>query len=473
VPEPRYAIVKPIASGGMGAVYLGRREGADGFTRLVALKRAHAALASDADHRKRLLREATLASRIHHVNVVSVVDVFERTDELWLVLDWIDGSSLAALRTAGPLPPAIALRLVLDAATGLAAAHELIGEDGEPAGLRHGDVSPQNVLVGKDGIARLADFGLAKSLDATLTATEDRFLEGKLGYVAPELLAGRPVSEASDLYAMGVVAWETLSGERLFAGRTIGALSSEQQEPRSVSSVAPGLAPFDAVVGRALAFEPEARHESVRGFIGDLERAGKAHGAIATPLEVAAYVRARTYPVVERPSAVTPATGLVDPETPIVTDRSALLDDAPTAIVGGHAKATAARRRPPAALLAAAAMLAAGGVAAAMVLRRPPAPPTAAPSASVDLPPAEVAAPPRARSADAHEAEAAPPEPRAEGSADRAATPTATEARRPAPAPRPPAARAPGGRPPAPSPEGKSSIPPVPDNPYRTTRPTP
>lgn len=287
----RYSIVKPIAAGGMGAVYLARREGIEGFSRLVAIKRAHTDLAGAAAYKKRLLREASLASRIHHANVVSVVDVFDKANEIWLVLDWIDGTSLSKLWKQEPIPPAIAARIVLDAANGIMCAHELVDEAGEPAGLQHGDVSPQNVLVGKDGVARIADFGLAKPFDATLTATGDRFVEGKLGYLAPELFAGKQFTEACDLYALAIVAWETLSGKRLFTSRAPSELTREQRAAPSLSSVAPALEALDGVLARGLSFLPDKRQKTVRAFTIELEEAARKAGLLASSLEVATWVQ--------------------------------------------------------------------------------------------------------------------------------------------------------------------------------------
>lgn len=287
----RYSIVKPIAAGGMGAVYLARREGIEGFSRLVAIKRAHTDLAGAAAYKKRLLREASLASRIHHANVVSVVDIFDKANEIWLVLDWIDGTSLSKLWKQEPIPAPIAARIVLDAANGIMCAHELVDEAGEPAGLQHGDVSPQNVLVGKDGVARIADFGLAKPFDATLTATGDRFVEGKLGYLAPELFAGKQFTEACDLYALAIVAWETLAGKRLFTSRAPSELTREQRAAPSLSSVAPALEALDGVLARGLSFLPDKRHKSVRAFTIELEEAARKAGILASSLEVATYVQ--------------------------------------------------------------------------------------------------------------------------------------------------------------------------------------
>lgn len=335
---PGYTIVRQIASGGMGTVYLARREGIEGFARLVALKRAHSDQASDPVHRRGLISEAAAASSIHHANVVSVIDVVERADEIWLVLEWVDGCSLARLTQLadrGRLPPAVAARIVLDAAAGVAAAHELVNDDGEPAGLRHRDVSPQNILVGRDGVSRLADFGLSKSIDATLTATTDRLVEGKLGYLAPELFAGKAFDERCDLYAMAVVAWEALAGRRLFRGRTLRELSTEQAATPLLSSVASdnGRA-FDAVFARALSIDPTRRHQSVREFVRELEAAARLGDRLATPLEVASVVaQALGGRVASAESpARTPTTGPLIGASSAGVSSSSGLDEAPTPI---------------------------------------------------------------------------------------------------------------------------------------------
>jgi serine/threonine-protein kinase len=141
----RYEVIVEIASGGMGTVYVGRRTGAEGFQRLVAIKRSDPSLLKDSDLRRALVREAELAARIHHANVVSVIDVEQLPDELLLVLEYVEGGSLDALarKTGGrerwDLPPEVAIRVVLDTAAGLHAAHQLTDLDGQPLHIVHRD----------------------------------------------------------------------------------------------------------------------------------------------------------------------------------------------------------------------------------------------------------------------------------------------------------------------------------------------
>lgn len=315
----RYTTIRPIASGGMGTVYLGRREGLGGFSRLVALKRAHPDLASKPSVQRRFVREANAASMLHHANVVAVVDLFTEDGESWLVLDWVDGTSLSQLvMDRGQLPIEVAIHIVLDACAGLAAAHELRVDDA-PLGLQHRDISPGNILVGRDGVARIADFGLSRTLDTTLTNTEERFLEGKLGYLAPELFQGKDFDERSDLYALGVVAWEVIAGMRLFRAKTVTKLMAEQKAPTRLSVLYPSLAWLEPVIDRAMAFEPAARAPSVRAFMNELTQAAREHRALGTADEVSRFMLAAdatAAPIAEL-SGKTPLTGALLDATPV------------------------------------------------------------------------------------------------------------------------------------------------------------
>src|SRR5262249_31938202 len=162
---------------GMAAVYLARMRGALGFARTVAIKRLHANIARDPEFVAMLLDEARLAARIQHPNVVSTLDVVSDGDELFLVMDYVSGEPLSQL-VAGARPPlGVASAIAFDMLNGLHAAHEAISERGEPLGIVHRDVSPQNLLVGVDGVARVADLGVAKAA-ARLTTTRDGRVKG-------------------------------------------------------------------------------------------------------------------------------------------------------------------------------------------------------------------------------------------------------------------------------------------------------
>ncbi|HEX7603641.1 MAG TPA: serine/threonine-protein kinase, partial [Polyangiaceae bacterium] len=164
----RYALHAEIAAGGMATVYLGRLHGAVGFGRTVAIKRLHPHLAKDPEFVSMFLDEAHLAARVQHPNVVPTLDVVTSDRELFLVLEYVRGESFSALiraaRAAGQtLPIPVVVAVVVGLLNGLHAAHEATDEQGKPLGIVHRDVSPQNVLVGADGVARVLDFGVAKA----------------------------------------------------------------------------------------------------------------------------------------------------------------------------------------------------------------------------------------------------------------------------------------------------------------------
>jgi eukaryotic-like serine/threonine-protein kinase len=297
----RYELLVKIASGGMATVYVGRRSGAQGFRRLVAIKRAHPHLIEDPALRRMLVAEAHLAAQIHHPNVVSVHDVEELDGEILLIMDYVEGAALSQLGPASsrrpPLPPQVAVRILLDASIGLHAAHTLASDDGRPLGLVHRDVTPHNILVGLNGIARIADFGVAKSESHTLGTphTCTGSLKGKVAYMAPEYVSGKPIDARVDVFALGIMAWEALTGRRLFRG--VNELDSMQNvlgfEPQPPSKIVPALGThLDDVVLRALVKEPEDRWQTAQDFAFALERQARRAELLAMHTEVAEHVRA-------------------------------------------------------------------------------------------------------------------------------------------------------------------------------------
>ncbi|MFO0661015.1 MAG: serine/threonine-protein kinase [Polyangiaceae bacterium] len=186
----RYELVGELASGGMATVFLARLPGVAGFQRFVAIKRLHPHLSNEQEFVEMFLDEARLAARIHHPHVVPILEIGTSEAGYYVVMEYIEGDSLSRLisRTASSgeaLPPSIALRIVGDALAGLHAAHELRDEFDQPVNLVHRDVSPQNILVGVDGSARITDFGVARA-SSRLSATRSGQLKGKLAYMAPE-----------------------------------------------------------------------------------------------------------------------------------------------------------------------------------------------------------------------------------------------------------------------------------------------
>src|SRR5687768_2767748 len=212
----------------MATVHLGRLLGPVGFSRTVAIKRLHPQFAKDPEFVTMFLDEARLAARVRHPNVVPTLDVVASQGELFLVMEYVQGESFARLlhvtkSTGKRVPRDIVCSVLASVLHGLHAAHEAKSERGEPLGIVHRDVSPQNILVGVDGIARVLDFGIAKAASTTSgESTATGIIKGKVPYLAPEQLEGDPATKLTDVYAASVVLWEVLAGHRLFQGEDDG-----------------------------------------------------------------------------------------------------------------------------------------------------------------------------------------------------------------------------------------------------------
>lgn len=287
----RYLLFDSFAAGGMATVHLARLLGPRGFSRAVAIKQLHPQFANNSEFVAMLLDEAKLASRVRHSNVVSPLDVVVLESELFVVMDYIHGESLARLlrQSGGPLPIPIVASVMTQALMGLHAAHEAVGANGEPLGMVHRDVSPQNILIGDDGVARVVDFGIAKPQHGWSRTTNDGVLKGKLGYMAPEQLQLETVDRRTDIFTAGIVLWEMLTGTRLFSGETLTVVSAQMQHAerhiatREVADLPPALR---QVAGKALARDPAHRYATAR----EMAAAISAVVAPATPLEVGAWV---------------------------------------------------------------------------------------------------------------------------------------------------------------------------------------
>ncbi|MCA9622736.1 MAG: serine/threonine protein kinase [Myxococcales bacterium] len=286
----RYELFEAVAAGGMGAVHIGRMVGEAGFVKPVAIKRMHAHHAIDQELVAMFLDEARLASRVRHPNVVPLLDVVSEGDEILLVMDFVVGASLSELlrrarRDEERLDPSIVAAIVGDALLGLHAAHEARSETGRPLHIVHRDVSPQNLFVGEDGVTRVLDFGIATAA-SRLRETNDQSIRGKPEYLAPEQITHAEVDRRVDVFAMGVVLWELLTGSRLFQADTPSRalhLVLEAPIPHPVE-VAPSVPEaLDAVCMRALARPRDDRYPTAEGMARDLLRVIRS----ASALEVA------------------------------------------------------------------------------------------------------------------------------------------------------------------------------------------
>ena len=286
----------------MATVHLGRLQGVVGFSKTVAIKRLHPQYAKDPEFVSMFLDEARLAARIRHPNVVSTLDVVALEGELFVVMEYVQGESLLALlrsanRQEERIPPEIVSSIFAGTLHGLHAAHEARSERNEPLGIVHRDVSPQNVLVGIDGVPRVLDFGVAKATGRVQT-TRDGQVKGKLAYMSPEQLVGT-VSRATDVFAASVVLWEALVGKRLFGGGSEGETVKRvlDQEIQAPGKIVPGLPPeLDDLVMRGLQRDPAARFATAREMARALEKAVK----LAPASEVGEYVEKMAGPTLAK-----------------------------------------------------------------------------------------------------------------------------------------------------------------------------
>jgi serine/threonine-protein kinase len=286
----RYELLAPLGAGGMAQVWLAEQAGELGFRKLVALKVISDCHAANAQVRKMFLEEARIASRLRHANVVDVLDLGEQKDKIFLAMEFVEGASLGAVLCArGALTSDVAARVIVDTLYGLHAAHELRDDDGVELGLVHRDVSPQNVLLGVDGVAKIADFGIAKALGRVTEVTQVGQWKGKIRYVAPEQLDGLPATRATDIFSTGVILWEALTARALFKSTSRIVTESVVPDPRTVVRDLP--APIAQVVMRALATRAADRYRSALEMAEALEAAARRAGKLASHPEVAEIVK--------------------------------------------------------------------------------------------------------------------------------------------------------------------------------------
>jgi len=273
-----YELLLRLAVGGMATVYLARQVGAGGFERLVVIKRVHPHLLQNSQFHDMFREEARVASLLHHPNVVPVTNVVEYEGELLLVQEYVESCAASALMKALSVagkrfPVPVAVRIVADTLLGLQAAHDAVDMRGHHLAIVHRDVSPQNIVVGTDGVSRLIDFGIAKARHS-LTDTREGSLKGKFGYMSPEQTRGIALDRRADLFAAGVVLHEMLTGVRLFRAENefdaIRRLNEEPiPDPSRVQCDLPSS--LDPVVQKALQRDRELRYQSAAEFLEALE----------------------------------------------------------------------------------------------------------------------------------------------------------------------------------------------------------
>ncbi|MEX1367808.1 MAG: protein kinase [Nannocystaceae bacterium] len=287
----RYEVLLRLARGGMGTIYLCRITGEGGFRRLFALKVIREHLNRNQAYVDMLLEEARIASRLNHPNIVPILDIDTFAGQHFLVMDYVEGCTFSELLKAHvrSRPPALIIPIILEALTGLHAAHTMRGDSGAIEPLVHCDFSPQNMLVGINGTCRIIDFGVAKAADA-MPGMSDR---GKPQYLSPEQARGLPVDPRADVFSAGVVLWNALTGQPLFDGAT-----PEQILHQVVTAPVPrpstvGLRPpacFDAICLKALERDPARRYQSAEQMLTDLRKVAIAEDLLAPSSEVGQWV---------------------------------------------------------------------------------------------------------------------------------------------------------------------------------------
>ncbi|WP_394838405.1 serine/threonine protein kinase [Pendulispora rubella] len=313
-----YELVSFLGAGGMAEVWVAVRRGGFGFRQVFAIKMIRPEYAKDPAFRAMFLNEARLASHVRHTNVLPVLDLGEEGETVYQAMPLVEGESVAALvkrlaRTQLPpqLPLGAALRICIDVARGLHAAHEARDEAGQRLELVHRDVSPHNILVGVDGVAKVADFGIAKAFGLAHTGNgEADAIIGKRAYRAPERGV---LDRRADIFSLGVVLWELLTGERLFQGTEATSFLAKAPHVPDVRTHRPDIsAAIAETAARALAADVAARYPSAEDFADAMERAARADeidlsskivGSLVTPAADADETHAPTTSSLPRPSS--------------------------------------------------------------------------------------------------------------------------------------------------------------------------
>lgn len=280
VPFGKYILLERISVGGMAEVFKAKTFGVEGFTRAVAIKRILPHLAEDPRFVEMFINEAKVAVQLNHANIAQVYELGRCDDDHYIAMEYISGKDLLSLaqyvkRSGDRLPFHLAAYIGSRVAEGLGYAHRKTGPDGRPLGIVHRDISPQNVLIAYEGAVKLIDFGIAKAAIHSSHQTQAGVLKGKFGYMSPEQIGGKPIDQRSDIFALGTVLHEMLTGERLFAGEN-DFLTLEKVRAAKVdapSRVNPEVPPpLDNIVMRALAREPGDRYQTASQFADDLAR---------------------------------------------------------------------------------------------------------------------------------------------------------------------------------------------------------
>jgi serine/threonine-protein kinase len=300
--QQRYRVIEKLASGGMAEVFRAESAGLEGFKKQVAIKRVLPHLSEKKKFISMFLDEARLSAHLSHSNCVQVFDIGVGDNAYFIVMEYVDGADLKAVletlkKQGRELPVEEAVFICIKICEGLCYAHELTDHEGRPFAVVHRDVSPPNVLMTKHGEIKIVDFGLAKA-SSQLEKSEPGIIKGKFSYLSPEAALGKDVDHRTDIFALGIILWEMLSGRRLFLGDTDFATVKLVQQAaippltKINAQVTPDL---ERIVGKALARDPAQRYQSARDLavaLNDfLYRYGKSVGSFKIATLVQSTIR--------------------------------------------------------------------------------------------------------------------------------------------------------------------------------------
>ncbi len=272
-PFGRYQLLRKLATGGMGEIFLARQKGAGGFEKLLVVKRVLPHLAEDQEFVDMFFDEARIAAALNHPNIAQIYDLGDVDGTFYLAMEFVQGDSLRGVNDRadaelGGMPLALKCRVIADAAAGLDFAHRARTASGRPLGLIHRDVSPQNILVGFNGAVKLIDFGVAKAANK-LSNTATGTIKGKYAYMSPEQARGQDLDHRSDIFGLAIVFYEVLTSSRLFKRETDMAtlkavVGANIPPPSTVTKGIPKR--LDAIILKALARNREERYQTAGEF---------------------------------------------------------------------------------------------------------------------------------------------------------------------------------------------------------------
>lgn len=274
----KFRVVRDLGAGGMAQVFLAAIDGPEGFQKQCVVKKILPEYARDPNFASMFINEARVAAMMSHQNIVQVFEFAKENNEYFLAMEYVSGASLdRVMRTARkvnfPLGPRVAVEVGIGIAHALGYAHAFAGADGKPLHIVHRDISPENILLSREGAVKLTDFGVVKSA-MNSQATVAGMVKGKWSYMSPEQVSSLPIDHRSDLFSLGIVLYEVATGRRLFRGDSLAATVAAVMRAEVVppSALVPGFpSQLERIILRALSKDPNSRYQSGAEFAAALE----------------------------------------------------------------------------------------------------------------------------------------------------------------------------------------------------------